>query len=56
MDRETAEHFYIWLERHVAEEEQHEVEQAIHVLLRSDPDLASTHSWPEMRRLAESMS
>jgi hypothetical protein len=52
MDRETAEHFYAWLEQHVAEDEQHEVEQAIHQLLRDEPSLVATHSWPEMRRLA----
>jgi len=53
MDRATAEHFYAWLERHVFEDEQHAVEQAIHALLREHPDLVHTHSWPEMRRMAE---
>ena len=53
MDRDTAEHFYAWLEATVHISEQHEVEQGIHRLLRDYPDLAQTHSWPEMRRLAE---
>ena len=53
MDRQTAEHFYAWLEATVADDEQHEVEQAIHELLREHPDLVEVHSWPEMRRLAE---
>ena len=53
MDRDTAEHFYAWLERHVAECEQHEVEQNIHGLLRNYPELLATHSWPEIRRIAE---
>ncbi len=53
MDRATAEHFYTWLERHVAEDEQHTVEQAIHALLRDNPDLANSKSWPEMRALTE---
>lgn len=52
MDRETAEHFYAWLERSVHECEQHEVEQGIHNLLRDDPELLSDHSWPELRQLA----
>ncbi len=53
MTRETAEHFYTWLEKHVAEDEQHDVEQAIHRLLRDHPELIETHSWTEMRNLAE---
>lgn len=53
MNRETAEHFYTWLEKHVAEQEQHEVEQLIHRLLRDYPDLVQTHTWTEMRALAE---
>jgi hypothetical protein len=53
MDRETAEHFYNWLARHVAEDEQHDVENRIHALLREHPDLVNRCSWPEMRSLAE---
>jgi len=53
MDYDTAEHFYTWLTDHVAEDEQHEVEQQIHTLLRKHPDLVNTHSWPEMRQMAE---
>lgn len=53
MDRDTAEHFYAWMERYVAEDEQHEVEQQIHALLRDHPDLVLTHSWTEMRHLSE---
>jgi hypothetical protein len=52
MDRDTAEHFYAWLDRTVHVEDQHEVEQQIHALLREYPDLVNTHSWPEMRALA----
>ncbi len=55
-DRATAEHFYRWLSKHVAEDEQHAVEQAIYDLLRVHPDLTTTHSWPEMRRMAEALS
>jgi hypothetical protein len=54
MDRETAEHFYAWLERYVREDEQHEVEQAMQQLLGDEPELVNTHSWPEIRRLASS--
>jgi len=53
MDQDTAEHFYRWLESTVHERDQHEVEQQIHALLREHPDLVNTHSWPEMRRMAE---
>ena len=54
MNRDTAEHFYNWLETvHISE--QHEVEQAIHALLRLHPDLVETHSWPEMWRMASSI-
>ena len=53
MDYETAEHFYNWLEKYVHIEDQHEVEQLIHKLLRDDPDLIETHGWSEMRRMAE---
>jgi hypothetical protein len=52
MDRETAEHFYTWLET-LHRFDQHEAEQAIHALLRDDPDLLLTHSWPEMWAMAK---
>ena len=52
MDRETAEHFYEWMNFFVHESHRHEVEQAIHALLREHPDLIKTRSWPEMRNLA----
>jgi len=55
MNYKTAEHFYTWLEQHVAVQDQHEVEQQIHALLRADPSLADNHSWPEMRRMAEQL-
>ena len=56
MDRQQAEHFYKWLERTVHIEDQHEVEQGIHALLRDYPELLETHSWPEMRRMAEALN
>lgn len=52
MDRDTAEHFYTWLERTVPLDMQHDVEQGIHQILRDDPDLLNTHSWPEIGRMA----
>lgn len=52
MDYATAEHFYAWLET-VHEADQHQVEQDIHELLRDHPGLVETHSWPEIRRMAE---
>ena len=53
MNYDQAEHFYNWLDRTVAPGDQHSVEQAIHDLLGDDPDLVNTHSWPEMRAMAE---
>jgi hypothetical protein len=55
MDQDTAEHFYTWLERTVHIADQHEVEQQIHVLLRGHPELVENHSWPELRRMAETL-
>ena len=52
-DRGTAEHFYAWLTAQVADDEQSTVEDKIHRLHRDHPDLINTHSWPEMRQLAE---
>ncbi len=54
MDYATAEHFYHWLDT-VPVDEQHQVEQDIHALLRLHPNLVLTHSWPEMRRMAEGL-
>lgn len=54
MDRDTAEHFYAWLDRNVREEDQHAVEQGIHALLADHPDLVDRgRTWPEMVALAE---
>lgn len=53
MNRDTAEHFYAWLERYVPADQQYDVEQAIHRLLRNYPDMVETHTWPEMRDIAE---
>ena len=55
MDRQTAEHFYKWLESTVDIRDQHQVEQDIHALLKQDPELINDHSWPEMRDTAEGM-
>ena len=52
MDRETAEHFYRWLDHYISKDEQHEVEQAIHALLKDDPELLNDHGWPELREMA----
>lgn len=56
MNQTTAEHFYRWLTETVFEDEQHQVEQDIHALLREYPELVQDRSWPEMRRLAERMA
>lgn len=54
MDRETAEHFYAWLDRYIHISEQHETEQLIHKILREHPDLVEKgYSWPEIRNMAE---
>jgi hypothetical protein len=51
MDPWESEHFYRWLTNHVAMDEQHGVEQAMHRLLTDHPVLLKTHSWQEMRKL-----
>ena len=53
MSRDHAEHFYKWLDKTVYKEDQHTVEEQIHALLREHPDLLETHSWPEMRVMAQ---
>ena len=52
MDRETAEHFYAWLDRTIPVEEQNTAEESILALLADYPDMVRTHSWPEMLDLA----
>ena len=52
MDRETAEHFYAWLDRTIPVEEQNTAEESILALLADYPDMVMTHSWPEMRDLS----
>ena len=53
MDWDTAEHFYAWLDKNVADEDQDAVEDSINALLENDMDLLKDHSWPELRSLAE---
>jgi hypothetical protein len=54
MDRDTAEHFYAWLEKTVREDLQHEVEEAVHRALREIPTLIEEgKSWSEIRALGE---
>ncbi len=53
MSRDHAEHFYKWLDKTVYKEDQHIVEEQIHALLKEHPDLLETHSWPEMRVMAQ---
>jgi hypothetical protein len=53
MDRDTAEHFYTWLDANVRDSEQHTVEQQIHALLRDYPNMINTHTWSEMRTFSE---
>ena len=53
MSRDHAEHFYNWLEKTVFKDEQHTVEEQIHALLKDHPDLLETHSWPEIRAMAQ---
>lgn len=52
-DAATEKHFKQWLENHVHDDEQHEVEMAIRELVTEHPDFLESHSWPEMRRLTE---
>ena len=50
MDPKTAEHFYAWLDRQW-ENEQHDIEQAVHKALREYPDLIERGlGWKEIAR------
>lgn len=53
MDEFTMKHFAEWLDRAIAEDEREQVEQNILLLLTEYPELLETHSWPEMRKMAE---
>ena len=54
MDRDTAEHFYAWLDKVVYPEDQHVVECQIHALLKEHSDLIEkNYGWSEMLRMAE---
>ena len=53
MDKFTQEHFQAWLNNTVPESSRSEVEQCIIALLRLKPELIETHSWPEMRDIAD---
>lgn len=49
MSRDVAEHFIEWLEKYVAIEDQHEVEQHIMSALRNEPDLIERgFSWEQI--------
>ena len=49
----TASHLNCWLEQHVAECERESTLNSILSLLVDYSDLPDTHSWPEIRTLAE---
>jgi len=54
MDKATESHFMRWLETKVYWDERDDVERNIRALLQEYPDLIETHTWGEMRDLAES--
>ncbi len=49
----TEAHFQSWLDTQW-DDEREEIEEGIRQLVFDDPDLTSTHSWPEMRRMLDS--
>lgn len=53
MDEFTEKHFQTWLDFTCNEDEREQVESSIRKLVSEYPDLTKTHSWPEMRFLAE---
>ena len=55
MDRDTAEHFYVWMDRYVPEQDQNQVEEDILKLLADDPSLLDNRSWPELWRMTEAL-
>ena len=54
MDRDTAQHFYKWMDKVINPEDQHVVECQIQSLLKDHNDLIEkNYSWSEMLRMAE---
>jgi hypothetical protein len=54
MDRQQAEHFYIWLEGKYLPEDQHDIEERIHAALRAYPDLLDQGlGWSEVLDYAD---
>lgn len=53
MDPHTETHFQAWLERTIAADEREHVEAAMRELISHELDLLQTHSWPEIRALAQ---
>ena len=53
-DSAIEDHFVCWLLEHVHAANRSEVETNIRLLLLDNPELLDGHSWPEIRRMAES--
>jgi hypothetical protein len=53
MDDFTWNHFQSWLDDHVYADERDETERGILHMIGDYPELLQTHSWPEIRRMAE---
>src|SRR3990172_1862240 len=53
MDFETEHHFRAWLDANVRVEDRYPTEQKIRFLLHNYPEMILTHSWPEIRDIAD---
>ena len=53
MDFETEYHFRAWLDANVRVKDRYPTEQRIRFLLHNYPEMILTHSWPEIRDLAD---
>jgi len=52
MDDFTREHFETWLNNTCYDDEKEKIREAILNLLKDDPELIESRSWPELRNLA----
>lgn len=53
MDRHAKDHMEAWLKRFVEEDERDAVRAQILALITDEPALIETHTWDEIRNLAE---
>ena len=53
MSNDTQAHLFRWVDRHVATQDQINTLSDMLTVLRDHPDLVKTHTWTEVRTLAQ---